>query len=108
MTKLLIETKTALSDAGKWGAGLMVATQFVGAYSMVHVIASLDDPGGPSAAAVFGAFLSGVAFIIGGIMLFLGREYTHTVSKAEDRTTPRDTIPPFGGTEAERRNLGLK
>jgi hypothetical protein len=39
----------------------------------------------------------------------IGREYTHEVQILKPgETAPKDNVPPFGGTEAERRNLGLK
>lgn len=108
MTRIVVETKVKFTAAGGIGALLFVAAPAVLAFM------ALDDVrygyGRATGFAAAGYFIfAGIAASLGLVLLLIGREYTHEVQVLKPgETAPKDNVPPFGGTEAERRNLGLK
>lgn len=108
MTRIVVETKVKLTTAGGVGALLFVAAPAVLAFM------ALDDVrygyGRAAGFATAGYFIfAGLAASLGLVLLLIGREYTHNVQILKPgEAVPKDNVPPFGGTEAERRNLGLK
>ena len=97
-----IESKTKLSGLGKLGVGTIFVSHIVGSLYAAGVISSVMTGNGPDAGPVILFFLSGIAFMAGCIMLFIGRAYTHTITPIEQ---PRSKVwgPSDHGTSSNQR-----
>lgn len=99
-----ITSKTGLNALGKTGAVLLIGSQVIGALAALSLYASPRL----SEQTILGLAALSVIFVIGAVLLFVGRTYTHSVRKIEDaKPLAASSIPAFGGTEKERQALGL-
>lgn len=116
MTRIRVATKVKLTNAGGLGAFLFVAAPFIGGFITFARYQSAERAlrYGLGSSVTLGEIVliglaSTAAAMIGLVMVLVGREYEHEVQILKPgEEVPKDQTPLFGGTEAERRNLGLK
>lgn len=106
MKRITISSRMTWTEGGVWGCFLFVLAPIAGAFAWRwYVSALLDRARGHSlseSAAVEVAatlsFASGLAFLVGCLLVFYGRAYTHEVAIGEERpiSNPRHEQPSDG------------
>lgn len=116
MTRILVETKVGLNGVGGTGAVLFVLAPLIGGFMVFARLQAAERSlrYGMGTSATTGdivaiSLIASALAMTGLIMVLVGRHYQHEVQILKADAAPQKAqTPPFGGTEAERHELGLK